>query len=187
MNLILYFICSYFIGNILSAHILAKLLHKGQIHEMGSGNPGARNAGRVYGKKAFVFTFLGDALKGGIVVIIGRLLDFSDIEQLIGVTLALIGHIKPILFKLKGGKGVSTFIGGVITFEPLLVIPIILAFLVTYPFTKSFTISGLGSLCILPIIIYYLHDSVSSMWMFIILTLVLISAHMNDLLARRKA
>ncbi|MED3575608.1 glycerol-3-phosphate acyltransferase [Cytobacillus praedii] len=181
MNLLFYYVCSYFFGNILTAHFLIKILHKGEISGEGSGNPGARNAGRLYGKKAFVLTFLGDALKGALVVFFGRLLELSALEQLIGLAFALIGHIKPILFRFRGGKGISTFIGGALTFEPLLAIVIISAFLITYPFTKSFTFSGLGSFLVLPVAVFFLHDSVSSIWGFIGLTLIILLAHSQKL------
>ena len=187
MNLILYLLGSYFIGNILTAHFLIKILHKGEILGEGSGNPGARNAGRLYGKKAFVLTFLGDALKGALVIFIGKMLEFSELEQLIGLAFALVGHIKPVLFRFKGGKGVSTYIGGALVFEPLLAVVIILGFLITYPFTKSFTISGLGSFLILPVAIYFLHDSISTMSVYIILTIILLLAHSKSLMEKWKA
>lgn len=187
MNIILYYISSYFVGNILTAHLLVKILHKGEILGEGSGNPGARNAGRLYGKKAFVLTFLGDALKGALVIVIGRMLEFSALEQLIGLAIALIGHIKPVLFGFRGGKGISTFIGGALAFEPLLAIVIIIAFLITYPFTKSFTLSGLGSFLVLPIAVFFLHDSVTSMWGFIGITIIILLAHTKNLIDKWKA
>ncbi|KQL19606.1 glycerol-3-phosphate acyltransferase [Cytobacillus solani] len=184
MNLFLYCVSSYFIGNILTAHFLIKILHKGKILGEGSGNPGARNAGRLYGKKAFVLTFLGDAIKGALVVFIGRMIELSALEQIIGLSFALIGHIKPILFRFRGGKGISTFIGGALAFEPLLAIVIIIAFLITYPFTKSFTFSGLGSFLVLPVAVFFLHDSVESMWGFIGLTIIILLAHSQNLIEK---
>jgi acyl phosphate:glycerol-3-phosphate acyltransferase len=181
MNLILFYFGSYFIGNILTAHFLIKILHKGEILGEGSGNPGARNAGRLYGKKAFVLTFLGDALKGALIIFIGRQLELTELEQLIGLAFALIGHIKPVLFRFRGGKGISTFIGGALAFEPILAIVIIAGFLMTYPFTKSFTYSGLGSFLILPFAVLFLHNSISLMWGFIGITIIILLAHAKNL------
>jgi acyl phosphate:glycerol-3-phosphate acyltransferase len=148
-----YFIISYFIGNIMFGYLLTKYVYHRDIRDEGSGNVGARNAGGLYGKKAFVLVFTADALKGAAVVSLGWYLDYPDYVQLLGLGAALIGHIKPVTLRFKGGKGISTFLGGVIAFEPLVLIPIILAFLVTYPYTKSFTISGLGSFLFIPIFI----------------------------------
>ena len=184
MNEIFYFIGPYFIGNILTAHLLVKFLHKDNIHDQGSGNPGARNIGRLYGKKAFVITFLGDALKGSIVIIIGRYFDLTELELLIGLLFAVIGHIKPLLFRLKGGKGVSTFIGGIITFEPMLALVIIIGFLIFFPFSKSFTISGLGAFCLIPFVGAYYYHSVELLFMLLCLIVILILAHSENLMKK---
>lgn len=186
MNLVLYYIGSYFIGNILTGQLIVKLFHKANIHEIGSGNPGARNAGRLFGKKAFIFTFLGDALKGSIVILFGDILDLTETEKFIGLTLAVIGHIKPIMFRLKGGKGISTYIGGIITFAPWLALIIIIGFLITYPFTKSFTISGLISFCFIPFSVYYYHPSVETFWVLIVLTAIIIIVHLDNLIGSMK-
>lgn len=186
MNFILYLFGSYFIGNILSAHVLIKFLGKQNILEQGSGNPGARNIGRLYGKKAFVITFLGDAFKGSLVIIIGRYFHFSELEILVCLTAAVTGHIKPLLYRLHGGKGISTFIGGMITFEPLLAIVIIIGFLLFYPFSKSFTISGLAAFCFIPFAVSYLYQSIDLLWVVFALIVILIIAHSDNLMKKIK-
>lgn len=145
-----YLVLSYLIGSIMFGYLVTKLLYRKDIRLHGSRNVGARNAGRLHGKKAFVVIFLGDALKGVLVILIACYFGFSDHIQLVGLGLAILGHLKPITLKFKGGKGISTFIGGIIMFEPLLVPVIILAFLVLYPFTKSFTFAGLGAFLLIP-------------------------------------
>lgn len=118
-------------------YLVTKLLYHNDIRFDGSGNVGARNAGRLHGKKAFVVIFLGDALKGVLVILIARYFGFSDHIQLVGLGLAILGHLKPITLKFKGGKGISTFIGGIIMFEPLLILVIILAFYCTLSLYKK--------------------------------------------------
>lgn len=117
---------------------------------VGSGNVGARNGGRLRGAPAFAAIFLGDALKGASVILLGRYLNYAEPLLLLGLGFAIIGHIKPITLKFKGGKGVSTFIGGMLALEPWLAFVIIISFLVLYPFTKSFTLSGLGAFLAIP-------------------------------------
>ena len=186
MNHILYFIGSYLIGNILTAHIFIKVFGKGNVHNKGSGNPGARNIGRLYGKKGFIITFLGDAFKGSFVIILGRYLQLTEMEILIGLMLAVFGHIKPILFRFKGGKGISTFIGGIITFEPMLAIVIIIGFLLFYPFTKSFTIAGLASICLIPFSVSYFYQSIELLWILAVIIVILILAHSENLFRKIK-
>lgn len=151
----IYFILSYFVGTIMFGFLVIKVIHQKDLRLVGSGNVGARNAGREHGKKEFVLIFLGDALKGVIVVVFANFVHFPEYVQLLGLALCIIGHIKPVTLNFQGGKGISTFIGGVIAFEPLIVPVIIIAFLILYPILKSFTIAGLGAFLFIPILLVY--------------------------------
>ncbi|MGG3465980.1 glycerol-3-phosphate acyltransferase [Neobacillus pocheonensis] len=180
----LYFFLSYLIGCIMFGFLLTKAFYHKDIRLQGSGNVGARNAGRLYGKKAFVITFLGDAFKGGLVIFVGRYLDLTEPFQLIGLALAIIGHLKPITLKFKGGKGISTFIGGIIVFEPLLAPMIVLAFLITYPFTKSFTFSGLGAFLLIPVFLFINHDNLTIGALAAVILALILLAHSENIKER---
>lgn len=182
--MVFYFIISYFIGTIMFGYLLTKYVYHKDIRDEGSGNVGARNAGGLYGKKAFVLVFLTDALKGVAVVTLGMYLEFTEYVQLLGLGAALIGHIRPVTLRFKGGKGISTFIGGVISFEPLVVIPIILAFLVTYPYTKSFTLSGLGSFLLIPIFIFCSNYSWLVSIIMCLLVIIILLTHSKNIKER---
>ncbi len=121
----LYLVASYLFGNILTAYIVTKLKHNVDIRQEGSGNPGARNMGRVYGKGYFVATFLGDAIKGAIVVSVAKYLFEDSTFVMLTLLAVLLGHIYPIVFKGKGGKGISTFIGGLIAFDYLIALTLV--------------------------------------------------------------
>jgi acyl phosphate:glycerol-3-phosphate acyltransferase len=184
--MVAYFILSYLLGGIMSGFFVVKILGNNDIRTKGSGNVGARNAGRLLGKKGFILTFLGDAAKGVLVIIIARALNYSEEIQLIGLTLALIGHIKPIFLRLQGGKGISTFIGGMITFEPVLIPMIMIGFLILYLFLKSFTFSGLGSFLLIPITLNYLDYSQLSCIISIGMLILLYFTHIENIKERLK-
>jgi glycerol-3-phosphate acyltransferase PlsY len=181
-----YLILSYFIGCIMFGYLVTKSLYRNDIRLQGSGNVGARNAGRVHGKKAFVITFLGDAVKGAVVIALARYLHFSETIQLLGLWIAIIGHLWPVTLKFKGGKGISTFIGGIITFNPIIALVIILAFLILYPLTKSLTLGGLGAFIAIPVFLFYQHYTGWSCILAIILILTLILAQAEDIRLRLK-
>ena len=165
-------------------HIITKTFYHNDILLYGSGNVGARNAGRLHGKKAFILIFLGDALKGVLVILLAHYFGFSEPIELLGLGLAIVGHLKPITLKFKGGKGISTFIGGIIMYEPLTVPVIILAFLVLYPFTRSFTFSGLGAFLFIPPFLLILdYDWISCVVVLGILVLIFL-AHRENIKAR---
>ncbi|GAB1476989.1 glycerol-3-phosphate 1-O-acyltransferase PlsY [Bacillota bacterium] len=104
---------AYLIGNISPATLLARASGV-DIRKEGSGNPGTTNVLRVMGKKAAVLTLLIDILKGVAGVLIGYYLG--------GITLAVIcglavftGHVFPAIYRFKGGKGIATALGVLLT------------------------------------------------------------------------
>ncbi|MRS08289.1 glycerol-3-phosphate 1-O-acyltransferase PlsY [Bacillus anthracis] len=169
---------SYLFGNILTAYIVTKWRHNVDIRDEGSGNPGARNMGRVYGKGYFVATFLGDAIKGAIVVSIAKYL-FEDFTFVMLTLLAVImGHIYPMLFKGKGGKGISTFIGGLIAFDYLIALTLVAVFIIFYLIFKGFTKPGLITIACLPLcMILYSYSIVTTILSALIIVLILYVNH----------
>ena len=102
---------AYLIGSINFSILISKLISGKDIRESGSGNAGATNMLRTYGKKIGVLTLILDLLKGIVVVVICRLCGISeDWTYISGVAVAL-GHNYPIFFGFKGGKGVATSLG----------------------------------------------------------------------------
>ncbi len=113
-------VCGYLLGSINSAIIVSKLLYGDDIRNHGSGNAGLTNMLRTYGKKAAGLTLLGDMLKTALAVLIGSIL--GGFGYMGGISLgalycelplnylagffAIIGHILPIYYGFKGGKGV---------------------------------------------------------------------------------
>lgn len=99
-------ILSYILGSINFAYIMAKV--KGiDISSLGSGNPGTSNALRTLGKGSAVIVLLGDLLKGALPI----MFFYEDQYFLIYGVAAVLGHIYPIFYKFKGGKGVATYLG----------------------------------------------------------------------------
>lgn len=180
MNILLYFLFCYLLGNLLTAKILGKFVYKSDIGVNGSGNPGARNAGRLYGKTAFILTFLGDALKGVLAVLAGVYLDMAAIVITAGLLFTVIGHIKPVLYKFNGGKGVSSLIGGMLTLEPLLVLHIIIVFILLYFILKSFTLAGLLVILIAPVTLFLLNHELKESLMLLVICIIVSAAHKND-------
>lgn len=135
---------AYLIGSISSAIIICRMMGFPDPREQGSGNPGATNVMRLGGKKAAAITLLGDLLKGFIPVYIANLLGVSvELLAVIGLA-AFMGHLYPVFFKFKGGKGVATSIGVLLGFSWLLGFAFIGTWLLIY---KIGRISSLSALC----------------------------------------
>ena len=117
MNILLILI-GYSIGNINPAYIISKVKNT-NISKVGSNNPGASNITMTFGWKLGIVTAFTDILKAFLPVLIIKLLGYTDIELLIFGTSIIIGHIYPVVFKFKGGKGTASFIGMILAISPL--------------------------------------------------------------------
>lgn len=102
---------AYLLGSLSTAIILCRAFGLPDPRSQGSGNPGATNVLRFGGKKLAIFTLLGDMLKGLLPVLIARILN-ADAAVLAAVALAaFLGHLYPVFFGFRGGKGVATAVG----------------------------------------------------------------------------
>ncbi len=102
---------SYLSGSISSAILVARALGLADPRSAGSGNPGATNMLRLSGKKAAALTLVGDLLKGFIPVFAAKLLEVSEPALMLAALAAFLGHLYPVFFHFKGGKGVATALG----------------------------------------------------------------------------
>lgn len=152
-------ILAYLLGSISTAIITCKLMGLPDPRTVGSNNPGATNVLRHGGKKAAGITLLGDLLKGLLPVLLARLLGIDDAGWLILIGIAaFLGHLYPVYYRFKGGKGVATAIGvflGVNFWGGL-------AFVATWlVMAKGFKISSLAALiatALSPIYFWVLSD-----------------------------
>lgn len=111
MSIIIAIAIAYLLGSLSSAIILSKVLKTPDPRTQGSGNAGATNVLRISGKKEAAMVLVGDALKGLIAVWIAYILHLTPFMLGIVGLVAVVGHIYPVFFKFKGGKGVATAVG----------------------------------------------------------------------------
>ncbi|HSH36477.1 glycerol-3-phosphate acyltransferase, partial [Schnuerera sp.] len=110
MKVLLVICFAYLLGSFSSAYVLGKILMKTDIRAHGSGNAGTTNALRVFGKKVGALTFILDILKGVLAVYIGSMIMNYNGKLIAGI-FVVIGHNWPIFFKFKGGRGIATSFG----------------------------------------------------------------------------
>lgn len=123
---------SYFIGNISIARIISTRKHN-DITKLGSGNPGSTNMLRNFGFKVGFLNFLLDVAKGVIPSLIAYLVFGNSMVMLyIAGLSAILGHIYPVVFKFKGGKGIATMLGVFLVADPLITLIVILVAAVSW-------------------------------------------------------
>ena len=132
---------SYLLGSIPFGLIYSKIAGLGDVRNIGSGNIGATNVLRTGNKQVAAYTLLSDIAKGSIAVLITN--KFFSEHILLSFLIVYLGHIFPIWLKFKGGKGVATFIGGILIINYILC----LVFLITWGVVaKVFKISSLSAI-----------------------------------------
>jgi glycerol-3-phosphate acyltransferase PlsY len=138
---------AYLLGSLSFAVIVSRAMRLPDPRSFGSGNPGATNVLRTGRKAAAALTLLGDALKGWVAVVMARLLvpqfGLSEDIVLLCALAVFIGHLFPVFFGFKGGKGVATALGILVGLNPW----VGLACLATWLFMAgAFRISSLAAL-----------------------------------------
>lgn len=111
LQLIVWPLLGYLLGSISSAVIVARLFELDDPRHSGSGNPGATNVLRTGGKAAALLTLIGDMGKGVVAVLLAQHFDASVPAIALTAIAAFLGHLYPLYFSFKGGKGVATAIG----------------------------------------------------------------------------
>jgi len=147
MNIyVVFLICilgGYLVGCLNFGLIVSKLKYKTDIREHGSGNAGATNTFRVFGKAAGVVVLILDMAKSFVfLTVISHKLGLSVFMLYLAGLSVVIGHIYPAFFGFKGGKGVSATGGTIAALCPFAIIPLAIVFILTILIKKKV---GLGS------------------------------------------
>ena len=143
----------YFLGSMNFAVIISKLKFHEDIRTKGSGNAGATNMSRTYGKVAGVATLVGDILKTVLPVLLARFLVGDMFGYLTGLTCAL-GHAFPCYYKFKGGKCVAVTAAVLLVMEPLAFLFLLLIFAAVVLGTKYVSLASIFTALISPVIVH---------------------------------
>lgn len=177
--MLIYFVLSYLAGTLMTAWLVGKW--KGvDLRKERSGNLGARNAGAVIGKRAFLLTFLGDAGKGVLVVFAGFHFNFPLWAIAFAGFLAVMGHLFPFWLRGRGGKGIAVFIGITFFLTPELFLPMLIIFFVFYPFLKSATLCMFCAFSAF-IIMAVALQVLSVVWPLILAIIIIVYLHRFDI------
>ena len=136
---------SYLLGSILAGPIMARW-HGGDLRASGSGNPGATNALRLFGRRVGLAVFAFDLAKGllaGLWIPLWLAPDAIGWRPPLTVLAAGLGHLYPVFSRFRGGKGVATFLGGVLALAPPLFVLVILAWVIGFYATGYVVIASL--------------------------------------------
>lgn len=158
LNLAL-FIAAYLVGAISAAIVTCRILGLPDPRDSGSGNPGATNVLRLGGKKAALATLLGDMLKGLVPVLVAQMLGVDALTLTLVGLAAFLGHLYPVFFGFRGGKGVATALGALLGLSPWVGGGVILAWLVLAALFRYSSLAALGASATAPLLAWWQFHS----------------------------
>ena len=172
---------AYLIGSLSSAVIVCRLMGLPDPRTQGSGNPGATNVLRIGGKKAAAVTLFGDWLKGLLPMIAAHLLEATPVVFAATALAAFFGHLYPVFFGFRGGKGVATALGVQSGLMWQLGLAVGLAWLIMAKVVNISSLSALVSMALAPLILWLLWPDPWLFGMQVAITLVLFWRHRSNI------
>ena len=179
----------YLIGSVSFAVVVSKCMCLPDPHTYGSGNPGATNVLRTGNKLAAALTFLGDALKGFVAVVLARMILGSDSLTstlnswiLCGVVIAVfLGHLFPLFHGFKGGKGVATACGILFGINWILGLATLSTWLIVALFMRYSSLAALAAAIFGPIYFVFLFGFQPMGIVLVVVCLLLIWRHRSNI------
>ncbi|MEA3243338.1 MAG: glycerol-3-phosphate 1-O-acyltransferase PlsY [Pseudomonadota bacterium] len=171
----------YLFGSVSSAIITCRVLGLPDPRSQGSGNPGATNVLRIGGKKAAAVTLVGDMLKGLIPVLVAKLLGTDMAVQAAVALAAFLGHLYPVFFAFKGGKGVATLLGVLLGIHWPVGLLTIATWLVIAKVFKISSLAALLSILVTPLYIWWLIPDMSLMIAMLLMGTLLFWRHRSNI------
>ncbi len=168
---------AYLIGSLSSAIVLCKLAGLPDPRTQGSGNPGATNVLRFGGKKLAATVLIIDVIKGVIPVVIAILLGLEQCWVAATALAAFLGHLFPVFFQFKGGKGVATALGGFLALSPAMAGVVLLTWLVVFLVTRISSLSAILASSLAPVYSLWFLESVTARWIVLVMAILLVARH----------
>lgn len=196
---ILIAVIAYLLGSLNFSIILSEVVKKKDIRDSGSGNAGATNMLRTYGKKAAVGTMIGDILKVALGIIIAfAILDVpmkyifsnpADAAEIQRVMLykeftglfCVLGHIFPLYFKFKGGKGVAACTGMVIIVDWRIALILFVIFIGVILISKWISLGSIVIALLYPVLIFAFYKNFILAAVALLFTAIVIVAHRENI------
>jgi len=175
-----YLILSYLIGSISTAVIICKLLGLPDPRTQGSNNPGATNVLRLGGKNSAALVLFLDALKGAVPVYIASYYGFGLTALTFTVLFAVLGHIFPVFFRFRGGKGVATYLGGLIMIDFYVALIFGFVWLLVAKVFKVSSLAALAATALSPLYYYLMTSDVESTLIIGLISLLIFYTHRDN-------
>ncbi len=174
-------ILGYLMGSVCSAVIVSQLFALPDPRSEGSRNPGATNVLRLAGKKYAVMVLIADILKGVIPVLIAKYLGSSVTAISFTCLAAVLGHMYPVFFGFKGGKGVATALGALLGFHFIIGVMVVATWLLIANFTRYSSLASIVSITLAPLYTVLVLKNTQAIPAFVIMTTIILFKHRKNI------
>ena len=179
MTVFLIILVAYLIGSI-PFGLLGKFFFKIEDpRTFGSKNIGATNVLRSGNKKAAAFTLFFDMFKGFIAVFISSFID-NDLVYL-AILSVVFGHIFPVYLLFKGGKGVATFLGALVSYSAIVGSLTVLAWITVFYFTRKSSVAGISAIILSNLFLFVFGDNTSVKFSLLLLSIFILFKHSENI------
>jgi acyl phosphate:glycerol-3-phosphate acyltransferase len=177
--LVLAAVIGYGVGSVNPAAIFARLRGT-DLREVGSGNPGATNAGRAFGWRVGVLVALLDMLKGFLPVVAFEALGLPEAGLVAGVA-AVLGHVTSPFLRGRGGKGVATSLGAILAVQPWWAVIALAVFGATFALTRRVGLASVAAALALVPAALWVHSTTAQVVFAVALAVVVVARHRRNL------
>ena len=185
MITLLFIAAAYLIGSLSFAVIVSRAMHLPDPRSFGSGNPGATNVLRSGRKQAAALTLLGDTLKGWVAVVLARALaprfGLPDELILLCALAVFLGHLYPVFFSFKGGKGVATALGVLAGLNPWIGLACLATWLLMAGVFRISSLAALATAALAPVYTMLLAGWGNTAKTVLVIALLLVYRHKRNL------
>jgi glycerol-3-phosphate acyltransferase PlsY len=174
-------VAAYLLGSISSAIIVCRLMGLPDPRTEGSNNPGATNVLRIGGRKAAAITLLGDSIKGLVPVLLCHLFGRGpEVLALAGLA-AFLGHLYPVFFGFKGGKGVATALGVQFGWHWLIGLAVAGTWLFMAKVALISSLAALISMALAPLVVWLIWPAAELVAAQVVITILLFWRHRSNI------
>lgn len=178
---ILVIVAGYLLGSISAAILACRALGRTDPRTTGSRNPGATNVLRVAGRDAAVLTLAGDMLKGVAAVLLARAVSPDPVIWMLAGGAAFLGHLYPVFFAFRGGKGVATALGFLLAATPIAGLLTIATWLAAFALSRISAVGALTAFALAPLHVGVITKSPALVAIMAIVTILLFWRHRSNI------
>lgn len=180
IQLILSAIAGYLLGSLNSSLIVGKF-YGVDVRQHGSGNAGTTNTLRTLGKKAALFVLLGDIAKGFVAFLAGYLIYGGQLGGMFAGTAAIVGHVWPVFFSFKGGKGVLTSLAVLLLIDWPIALGVFCIFIIIVTITRYVSLGSIIAAALFPISAIMLGRNIEIILLSAVIALLIIFKHQANI------